>query len=86
MNLTDREKRVLELRDAGLPLSIIGKRLGITRQRVWQIELTAKRKILPHTDKPICPACNNLRPRIRMGYLCHCEQCGKEFIYESGVE
>jgi len=81
VSLTDRERHVLELREEGLTLAAIGERLGITRERVRQLELSAKRKTLPYTELPICPVCNNLRPRIRHSHLCKCAECGKEFIY-----
>ncbi len=43
--LNQREKAILELRGQGLPLSFIGKKLRVTRERVRQIEEKAKDKL-----------------------------------------
>ena len=43
--LTPREEKVLELRNQGLTLEQTGKELGITRERVRQIELKANRRL-----------------------------------------
>jgi len=54
-SLTPRERRVLQLRfglvdDHQCTLEEIGKRIGVTRERIRQIEATALRK-LRHTSR-----------------------------------
>jgi len=44
-DLTQREKAVLSLREQGKTFGFIGGKLGITRQRVEQIERKAKAKL-----------------------------------------
>lgn len=43
--LTPREEKVLELRNQGLTLEQVGKELGITRERIRQIEMKANYKL-----------------------------------------
>lgn len=53
--LSDREKRVMELRgltnDYQLTLDEIGQSFGVTRERIRQLEESAKRKILKHIQQ-----------------------------------
>lgn len=44
VELTEKEKIVLELRSKGLTLEQIGKQINVTRERVRQIEWKAKKK------------------------------------------
>jgi RNA polymerase sigma factor (sigma-70 family) len=43
--LTNRQKRILELRMKGLTLKSIGQELGVTRERIRQIGEKIKRKL-----------------------------------------
>jgi len=44
-SLTQREKLVCAMCDYGYELGAIGKRFGVTRERIHQIELKARRKL-----------------------------------------
>ena len=44
-DLSNRDKAILTYRRQGKPLSFIGKKLGITRERVRQLEAKAERKL-----------------------------------------
>lgn len=44
-DLTNRDKTILTYRKQGKPLAFIGKKLGITRERVRQLQAKAERKL-----------------------------------------
>ena len=48
--LTQREKAILSLREQGKPLSLIGEKLSLSRERVRQIEEKANEKIKYQKD------------------------------------